>query len=317
MFFIAIILIPALLWHGIPLAASPDEAVLPDAPYCENPPGQNAPAGAGDTGAFYTVQAGDCLLAIADRFNINPDTLCASNRIGDRNLLHPGQELIIPGAVAHAVAPGENLNSIARQYGVSAQELAAANNIAVPDLITPGQLILIPPDGQNPTPPPDETNEALVWPLPGYGDITSPFGWREIFGRNEFHQGVDIGCPTGTTVVSASAGRVIRVGWENPANERQGYGYYLVVRDNDKLYYYGHLTPDSNLVRVGDEVQPGQALAKSGDSGDATGPHLHFGIESVKAGANGVSWLNPLAVVKPQNYWNAVCALQSDTPRQP
>ncbi|WP_161486115.1 LysM peptidoglycan-binding domain-containing protein [Desulfotomaculum copahuensis] len=297
-----------LLLSGGPLLASPDEAVREDVPYSENLPSGSGSSVGGHTAAAYTVQPGDCLLSIAGRFNVDQDALCKANRIGDQSLLQPGQLLTIPGAVAYQVAAGETLDGIASQYGVSAQELIGANDIRTPGLITAGETLLIPSGGQNVLPAWD--GGGLAWPLPGCGDITSPFGWRQIFGRREFHQGIDIGCPAGTTVDSASAGRVTWAGWENPADRRQGYGYYLVVRDNTKLYYYGHLSPDSNLVKVGDSVQPGQPIAKSGDTGDATGPHLHFGIESLNVAGRGGDWVNPLAAVSPQSTGNVACAAQ-------
>jgi murein DD-endopeptidase MepM/ murein hydrolase activator NlpD len=109
------------------------------------------------------------------------------------------------------------------------------------------------------------------WPVTG--TITSPFGWRTNpnGGGPEFHQGLDIAAPTGTTITSAAAGTVIMAQWYG------GYGNYILI-DHGGGYStgYGHLS--AIYVSVGQTVQRGQAIGAVGMTGDATGPHLHFEI---------------------------------------
>ena len=98
--------------------------------------------------------------------------------------------------------------------------------------------------------------------------ITSRFGAR--WGRN--HKGLDFGAPVGTSVKAAAAGTVTYAGWNSG-----GYGYLVIIsHGNGVQTYYGHCS--SILVSVGDKVNAGDLIAKSGNTGRSTGPHLHFEI---------------------------------------
>jgi murein DD-endopeptidase MepM/ murein hydrolase activator NlpD len=103
----------------------------------------------------------------------------------------------------------------------------------------------------------------LIWPV--RGPITSPFGMR--WGR--LHSGIDIGVPTGTPVKAADSGRVAISGWVG------GYGNYICIAHTRALTTcYAH---NSRLeVRRGEGVRQGRVIARSGSTGNSTGPHLHF-----------------------------------------
>ncbi len=102
----------------------------------------------------------------------------------------------------------------------------------------------------------------------GLGRITSGFGYRAKFGR--MHKGVDIAMNVGDTVRAAMSGVVERVDYE--AN---GYGRFVVLSHDDGMETrYAHLS--APLVVCGQRVSSGQAIALSGNSGNSTGPHLHF-----------------------------------------
>ncbi len=103
---------------------------------------------------------------------------------------------------------------------------------------------------------------------PVRGKLTSPYGWRARFGR--MHRGVDLNLRVGDSVVSAFDGKVRLVKYE-----AAGYGNYIVVRhDNGLETVYGHLS--RTLVKPGQRVRAGQLIAKGGNTGRSTGPHLHF-----------------------------------------
>jgi murein DD-endopeptidase MepM/ murein hydrolase activator NlpD len=112
---------------------------------------------------------------------------------------------------------------------------------------------------------------SFSWPVTG--TITSPFGWRTnpFGGGPEFHQGLDIAAPMGTTVTAAAAGTVIMAQWYG------GYGNYILI-DHGGGYStgYGHLS--AIYVSVGQSVQRGQAIGAVGSTGQSTGPHLHFEV---------------------------------------
>ena len=112
---------------------------------------------------------------------------------------------------------------------------------------------------------------TFAWPVSG--TITSPFGWRSnpFGGAPEFHQGLDIAAPTGTTITASAAGTVIMAQWYG------GYGNYILI-DNGGGYStgYGHLS--AFYVSAGQQVKQGQAIGAVGCTGECTGPHVHFEI---------------------------------------
>jgi murein DD-endopeptidase MepM/ murein hydrolase activator NlpD len=112
---------------------------------------------------------------------------------------------------------------------------------------------------------------VLAWPV--FGTITSPFGYRRspFGGGMEFHQGLDIAAPMGTTVTAAASGTVISAGWYG------GYGNYILIDHGGGMATgYGHLS--QIFVSAGQQVQKGQAIGAVGSTGMSTGPHLHFEV---------------------------------------
>lgn len=116
--------------------------------------------------------------------------------------------------------------------------------------------------------------EAKPNSWPAQGRISSPFGKR-ISPTNrrttEFHQGIDIANTSGTAVVAAGSGIVTYSGYNGGYGRMiiisHGYGYTSVYAHNSQ-----------NLVDVGDQVNQGDLIARIGQTGRATGPHLHFEV---------------------------------------
>lgn len=112
---------------------------------------------------------------------------------------------------------------------------------------------------------------SLSWPVSG--TITSPFGWRSnpFGGAPDFHPGLDIAAPSGTTVTAAASGTVILAQWYG------GYGNFIMLDHGGSISSgYGHLS--AMYVSVGQQVQRGQAIGAVGSTGHSTGPHLHFEV---------------------------------------
>ena len=129
--------------------------------------------------------------------------------------------------------------------------------------------------------PTTASNGYFIWPV--RGTITSKFGYRYIFGSTSYHGGIDIACSYGTTIKAADGGKVTFAGYQGT------YGYLVVItHDDGKQTYYGHNS--SLLVKAGQRVYQGQAIAKAGSTGRATGPHCHFEVR-----VNGTR-------VNPRNY---------------
>jgi murein DD-endopeptidase MepM/ murein hydrolase activator NlpD len=114
-------------------------------------------------------------------------------------------------------------------------------------------------------PPATPSSAGLIWPVSG--PVTSPFGPR----WGSFHQGIDIGVPTGTPIAAAAAGTVIYCGWES------GYGNLVVIDHGGSLATaYGHQS--SIAVSCGQHVEQGQTIGYVGCTGHCFGPHLHFEV---------------------------------------
>jgi murein DD-endopeptidase MepM/ murein hydrolase activator NlpD len=112
---------------------------------------------------------------------------------------------------------------------------------------------------------------AAHFVMPVRGRITSGFGEREapIAGASTYHQGIDIAVPSGTPVQAPEAGVISRIGADRKA------GRWVEIDHGDGLKTkYLHLGEIHG--KVGDEVAPGDVFAKSGATGNVTGPHLHW-----------------------------------------
>ena len=109
---------------------------------------------------------------------------------------------------------------------------------------------------------------------PVTGPVTSDFGYRDspVNGKNEFHLALDIGAEEGTEIGAFADGVVAYIG------EGNEFGQYLkITHANGVSSFYAHCS--RLLVRKGDKVTCGQTVALVGQTGNATGPHLHLTIE--------------------------------------
>jgi murein DD-endopeptidase MepM/ murein hydrolase activator NlpD len=111
------------------------------------------------------------------------------------------------------------------------------------------------------------------WARPTVGHITSGFGMRvnPVDGGYRLHNGTDLANGCGVNIYAAHAGTVTYAGWYG------GLGEFIQIQ-NDGTYAtgYGHIASGKILVHDGQNVGPGQLIAKTGDTGEATGCHLHF-----------------------------------------
>ena len=112
----------------------------------------------------------------------------------------------------------------------------------------------------------DDAAHRWVLPLTHYV-LTSPFGMR----WGKLHAGEDMAAPIGTPIHAISSGVIVFAGVE------EGYGNKIEIRHWDgTCSWYGHLSKIE--VKVGQKVTPGEQIGLVGETGDATGPHLHLEI---------------------------------------
>ncbi|MGN0519870.1 MAG: peptidoglycan DD-metalloendopeptidase family protein [Candidatus Fimenecus sp.] len=113
----------------------------------------------------------------------------------------------------------------------------------------------------------------FIWPAVGAYSISSGFGYRS----SGFHGGIDIvkpgGGSTGAPVVAAGSGTVVTAGYHS------SYGYYVVINHGGGVStLYAHMLRGSLKVSAGQTVSAGQAIGNIGSTGNVTGPHLHFEV---------------------------------------
>jgi len=96
--------------------------------------------------------------------------------------------------------------------------------------------------------------------------ISSPYGMR----WGKLHDGLDIACPINSSIFAAADGVVVESSFTSTN------GNYVIIQHNSYYTIYGHL--NKRLVNVGDKVKGGEKIGLEGQTGFATGPHVHFGI---------------------------------------
>jgi murein DD-endopeptidase MepM/ murein hydrolase activator NlpD len=140
--------------------------------------------------------------------------------------------------------------------------------------------------------------------------ITYGFGWRmhPIEKIRKHHNGVDFATPIGTNVYAVADGKVIFSGpssIKEPDGDVGGGGYIVKIRHKIEGKFitssYMHLKQGSLKVSKGDSVIEGQLIAKSGNTGASTGPHLHFEIQNGKNyiwSLTGARYEEPISYIK-------------------
>ncbi|MES1209097.1 MAG: LysM peptidoglycan-binding domain-containing M23 family metallopeptidase [Pseudomonadota bacterium] len=187
------------------------------------------------------------------------------------------------------VGEGDTLDGLARAAGVPPEDILEANGLDAAAQVRPGLslFVLDGPPAPMPAPPspaPAGAGRPLQWPLTTVAvTIGSPFGAR--WGKP--HEGIDLPAPVGTPVFAAADGQVVYAG-----HGLRGYGNLVVVKHaGDLLTVYAHNS--ALLVSQGQPVRAGDRIALVGQSGHATGPHLHFEVRSGQIPRDPMTYLPP------------------------
>lgn len=241
---------------------------------------------------IYQVQSGDCLSVIADKYGMSTSELLAINE-GleiDSNIL-VGDQLVV-------MVPKPELSVITREQTTYTEDYEAeVQYVDNPDRYVGDNTVLQEPQTGNRTVTAvisynngAETGREIIKeqinseavakivergtkPIPTYirpttyGTLTSGYGAR----WGTIHKGIDWGVPVGTACRASRAGTVVSAGWSG------GYGYCVVIDHGDGVRTrYAHLS--SIQVSNGQYVNQGEVIALTGNTGDSTGPHVHFEI---------------------------------------
>ena len=173
----------------------------------------------------------------------------------------------------HYVKKGETLYAIAKKHQIPLSRLMAINHISDPRQLRIGQKLIIPAtfsrEGHGASIKRRSFPDAgpLIWPVET-PQISSAFGRRFFFHK---HEGIDLRAPKGTPIYAAADGIVIFSG------RKPHYGNMIMVRhDKGLITRYAH--NHQNWVQEGQRVTRGEPLGAIGDTGNATGYHLHFEV---------------------------------------
>jgi murein DD-endopeptidase MepM/ murein hydrolase activator NlpD len=251
----------------------------------------------------YTAIAGDTIGGIAERFGLRRETIAWSNPRSYIQILQPGNTLdILPvDGIYHAVLVEETIASVASRYRVDPYTiidsdynalfgttpetvLASGTRLVVPggtgeEIAWSPQVVRVAASGgsgnsssggQISFSPGDPGSCGLVDNPGGGGSWVRPInGYTWIRGYASWHPAADLAISEGSPVYAANSGRVIFAGWNS-----FGYGYAVVIAHGPFTTIYAHLSAVS--VGCGQDVAAGQQIASSGNTGNSSGPHLHF-----------------------------------------
>jgi len=231
----------------------------------------------------YTVQEGDTLNSLAEKFGVSKDTILWANDLTKSASIKTGENLLIlpVSGVLYNVKKGDTLSEIAKTYKGEVNEIVAFNDLASAADIYISDVLII-PNGVLPAP--------AKRPAPSYAPLAASYFICPISAPCRRTQGlhwdnaVDLSNGVCGAPIYAAAGGVvlnIKYGWNF------GGGNYLkILHPNGVITYYGHL--QAILVNQGDSVSQGQVIALMGGqpglpgAGHSTGCHLHFQVNGAK-----------------------------------
>ena len=254
--------------------------------------------------SIYVVHSGDTISSIAQLYGVTTGTILSANDLSSGTKLKVGQKLVILPitSIQYSVQKGDTLAGIAKRYGGDVNDIANYNDLDSTKALVAGTQIII-PNGEAP---------ASTPPTKPAGGTTKPKGTTgpsSVFANNpkepahnvgaagtaaevsyyiaplahyvrtqgiHGYNAVDLAAKTGTPIMAAADGYVVIAkegGWNG------GYGSYVVIsHDNGSQTLYAHM---SKVVATdGDTVSQGDVIGYVGETGEATGPHVHFEIRN-------------------------------------
>ncbi len=216
----------------------------------------------------YVVQSGDTISFIADKYDISLDTILWANDLSSKSIIKIGQKLIILpiSGILYMVERDDTLSEIAKIYEANLEEIVEFNELGNEGNIYIGDFLIIPDGKQSSIPSSSFLNDIPVgksyFILPCEGMISQ--------GLHPYNA-IDIANDCGSLVVAAAGGTVEKIGRIKIGGNR-----VTILHPNGVITYYGHLSVI--LVVPGQKVKTGDPIGKMGNTGYATGCHLHFDV---------------------------------------
>ncbi|MDQ5954646.1 MAG: hypothetical protein QG583_574 [Patescibacteria group bacterium] len=233
---------------------------------------------------IYVVRKGDSVAQVAEMFGITPDTIYSANDMKKGDKFKEGDVwLILPvSGVEHKVAKGQTLQGIANLYKISVDDIISANDIGEGAVIAVGENLMIPGGNMLSETKPKTSGTGIakggssVSSVAGYFIKPVP-GSIKSRGVKPGHKGVDFAAPTGTPILAAASGKVLKaaMGWNG------AFGNMVIVQhSNGTLTLYAHMSKIA--TSTGSQVTQGQVIGYVGNTGRSTGPHLHFEVRGAR-----------------------------------
>lgn len=279
----------------------------------------------------YKVKKKDTIPAIAKKYGVKQDTILMNNKNALNNKMKVGETITFPSidGLYYKLEKNDTLSKIAKKYGISVVDIVDYNNIN-PKKLKAGTTIFLKgvtlqkykdvegrliakeekkknknkdkdkekpektPKGTKGTPPPqddDDGGKAAAYSGAGfaypvrYAGVSSPFGnrYHPVLKRYILHTGVDL-------VAKYVPLRAAKAGVVTFADNMSGYGKIIIIKhDNGYETRYAHLSVIS--TNVGEHVNQGDLIGKTGNSGRTTGAHLHFEIRQNGSPKNPMKYL--------------------------
>ena len=235
----------------------------------------------------HTIQQKENFWKVAKEYGVDIDTIVGANPGLKKLSAVKGQTIRVPNqkGVIHRTGEREDGQTIAELYRVPVGKITSMNNLKPKHILTSGLELFIP--GAKPNQISEEMTAQFslrgIFGSPLPGRITSGMGMRKhpVGGFRGKHTGVDLAAKEGTSIAAAAAGTVVQTGEGDYIGK-----FVIIVHKDSYTTIYGHCS--QILTAPGKTVKKGQIIAKSGQTGRVTGPHLHFEIRK-----NGVPQ-NPL-----------------------
>ena len=264
--------------------------------------------GGADSAGVHTVNTGDTLWSIANRYKLSMQDIIHVNNLRAPYLIDVTQRITLPPPNTYKVREGDSLYTISRTFNVSLTELSRLNNMRAPYTIYKGDVLRLPSRrpsnavynyadnsssapvaARKPTPRsvkkkinarvPSRSSGKFSWPLQNRtGRIISSYGPKKGGLHNE---GLNIAASRGTPIIATENGVIVYAD-----NELQGYGNLVLIKHADRwMTAYAHM--DKITARRGAVVKRGDVIGTVGSTGNVDKPQLHFEVR------RGTSALNP------------------------